>query len=223
MLDENAATTRRPWAAVKISSNASTTSTSEPVKPRRSILVLSAKSASTPAEPSSREARDVEMLAVERRLIDLEVAGVDDDARRRVNRQADAVRNAVCDANELDVEGADRHPLRRSQRGQPGAGHVNPVFDQLGLDQRERQRRAVDGAVDVGQQVRNRADVILVAVRQHERRGPCLLLQIRQIRNDQIHAEQFGIREHDASVHDDGRVAPGEREHVHAELAEAAE
>jgi hypothetical protein len=37
---------------VKISSNASTISSSEPVKPRRSMFVLSANKASTPAAPS---------------------------------------------------------------------------------------------------------------------------------------------------------------------------
>ena len=53
MLDANAATMIRPVALVKISSNASTTSSSDPVKPRRSMFVLSAKSASTPVAPSS--------------------------------------------------------------------------------------------------------------------------------------------------------------------------
>ena len=68
-----------------------------------------------------------------------------------------------------------------------------------------------------------RADVIFVAVRQHERRDAPFLLQVGQIRNDQIDAEQFGIGKHDAGVDDDRRVAPGERQHVHAELAETAE
>ena len=53
MLEANAATISLPVALVKISSKASTTSTSDPVKPRRSMLVLSAKSASTSAAPSS--------------------------------------------------------------------------------------------------------------------------------------------------------------------------
>jgi hypothetical protein len=53
MLDANAATISLPVALVKISSNASTTSSSDPVKPRRSMFVLSAKSASTPLAPSS--------------------------------------------------------------------------------------------------------------------------------------------------------------------------
>ena len=60
-------------------------------------------------------------------------------------------------------------------------------------------------------------------MRQHERGDAALLLQVRQIRNDPIDAEQLGIREHDAGVDDDRRLAPGERQHVHAELAEPAE
>ena len=48
------------------------------------------------------EAVHVEVLAVDRRLVDLEVAGVDDDAGRRVDRQRHAVGHAVRDADELD-------------------------------------------------------------------------------------------------------------------------
>ena len=49
---------------------------------------------------------EVDVLAVERRLVDLEIAGVDDDAVRRRDRQRDAVRHAVRDAQELDREAA---------------------------------------------------------------------------------------------------------------------
>ena len=107
MLDENAATISRPVVLVKISSNASTTSSSEPVKPRRSMFVLSANSASTPAEPSSAKRWTSKCCAVDRRLIDLEVAGVEHDAGRRVDGQRHAVGHAVGDADELDLERAD--------------------------------------------------------------------------------------------------------------------
>ena len=100
---------------------------------------------------------------------------------------------------------------------------LEAVLAQLRLDQRQRQRRAVDRAVDERHHVRHAADVILVAVRQHERGDAPLLLQVGQVRNDPIDAQQFGIGEHDARVDDDGRLAPGERQHVHAELAETAE
>jgi len=100
---------------------------------------------------------------------------------------------------------------------------LDPVLGQLRFDERERQRRAVHGAVDVRQHVRHRADVILVAVRQHERGGASFLLQVREIGNDPIHAEQLGIGKHDAGVDNDRCLAPGERQHVHPEFAESAE
>ena len=53
MLEANIVTTILPGVLVKISSKASMTSSSDPEKPRRSTLVLSANSASTPAVPSS--------------------------------------------------------------------------------------------------------------------------------------------------------------------------
>ena len=53
MLDANAVTTSFPCVLANSSSNASTTSYSEPVKPGRSMFVLSANSASTPRAPSS--------------------------------------------------------------------------------------------------------------------------------------------------------------------------
>ena len=124
-------------------------------------------------------------------------------------------------ADEFDGERTDRHAVARPDGDERAP--FDAVLGQLRLDERERQRRAVDRAVDVGQDVRNGADVILVPVRQHERGGAPFLLQVREIGNDPIHAEQFGIGEHDAGVDDDRRLAPGERQHVHAELAESAE
>jgi hypothetical protein len=170
-----------------------------------------------------REAVDVEMLAVDRRLIDLEVAGVDHDAAWRVNGQRDAVRDAMRHTDELDLERADRDTLGGTHSREPRAGHVDTVFHELRLDEREGERCAVHRAVDIREDERDAADVVFVAVRQHKGGDPPLLLQVRQVRNDQIDAQQFRIGEHDAGVDDDRRVGPGEREHVHAELAEAAE
>ncbi len=221
MLDANAATMIRPVALVKISSNASTTSSSEPVNPRRSMFVLSARRASTPSDPSSRESVDVEMFAVDGRLVDLEIAGVDDDADRRVNRQRDAVGDAVRHADELDLERPDPHAiawLDRNERMRAG----EPVLLQLRLDERQRQRRAVHRAVHVRHDVGHRADVIFVTVCQHQSGDRASLLQVRHVRDDPIDAQQFRVGKHHARVDDDRRLVPAEREHVHAELAESA-
>ena len=161
------------------------------------------------------------MLAVERRLIDLEVPGMNHDPLRRLDRERDTVRDAVRDAQELDRERADRHAIARPDSHQPVRDLVSALLE-LRLDQRKGQRCAVDGPLNVRQHVRDRANVILVPVRQHERGEP-VLLQLAQIRDDQIDAEQLGLREHHAGIDDDGRLATGDDHHVHAELANAAE
>ena len=138
-----------------------------------------------------------------------------------MNRNRDAVRHAVGDAQELDRERADLHTISRLDADEPRLPGRVVVFE-LVLDQRERQRRPVHGALEIGQHVGHGADMVLVAVRQHERRDP-VLLQLPQVGDDQIDPEQFRLREHHARVHEDRRVAAGDDHHVHAELAKSAE
>src|SRR3954470_21920592 len=96
------------------------------------------------------------------------------------------------------------------------------VFFELRFHERQRQGGAIHGTVDVGQNVCNGADVILVSMGQHQRRQ-LVLLELPQIRNDQIDTEQLRLRKHDAGIDQDGGVAAGDDHHVHAELAQAPE
>ena len=77
-------------------------------------------SASTPSAPSCAKRGRSNGLAVERGVVDLEVAGVDQHALRRVDGDRDAVGHAVRDADELDRERArwrrDRRARRRAGR-----------------------------------------------------------------------------------------------------------
>ena len=161
------------------------------------------------------------MLAVDRRLVDLEVARVDDDAGRRVNRQRDAIGDAVRHADEFDFERPDGHAVARPH-GLQLVRAVEAVFDELRLDERQRERCAVHGAVDVRQHVRHAADVILMAVRQHERGGPPLL-QVGEVGDDLVDTQQFRVGKHHARVDDDRRVTPAECQHFMPELAEPTE
>ena len=162
----------------------------------------------------------VDGLRVERRLVELEVSRVQHDARACMNRQRDAIGHAVRHAQEFDREAADLHPVARPHLGQarPRLG----VLLELRFNERERQLRPVNRAFEIRQHVGHRPDVILMPVRQHERLNP-VLLQLPQVRNDQIDAEQLRLGKHDAGVHEDRRLAAGDEHHVHAELAEPSE
>ena len=68
-----------------------------------------------------------------------------------------------------------------------------------------------------------RADVVFVRVRQDDRADHVLvLLQVGDVRDDDVHAEQFLLGEHQAAVDDDDVVARAQRHHVHAEFAQSA-
>ncbi len=163
----------------------------------------------------------IHVLAIDRRLIDLEIPRMNHDPVGRLDRERHAIGHAVGHTQELDRERADGDALARPHRHQTLLDLL-AVFLELGFDKRERQRRAIHRALHDRQHMRDRPDVILVPVRQDERRDP-ILLELPQIRDDEVDAEQLGLGKHHAGIDQDGRVTAGDDHHVHAELPEAAE
>ena len=118
-----------------------------------------------------------------------------------------------------------------SRSGRPGLismqlGFVEQaVLFQLAFDQGERELGAVDGNVQFREHAGERADVVFVAVSQDDCREPCwrFSIEIGDVGNDDIDAEQFGFGEHQAGIDDDDVVALADGHAVHAELAQAAQ
>src|SRR5690606_37297042 len=99
------------------------------------------------------------------------------------------------------------------------------VLLELRLDEGERERRAQDRDVGaVAQQVRDSADVVLVAVGEDEAHDPVVApLEVREVGQDQVDARLLLLREEDAAVDDEDLAAVLEDGHVATDLAEAAE
>ena len=115
--------------------------------------------------PELGEPVQIERLAVERRLIDLEVAGVQQHALRRAHHHRHAVGHTVRHAHELDGE----RPNRDHRAGLHLDGlRFELVFLEFVGHERERERRAVQSAVQVRQHVGHAANVIFMRVREHE-------------------------------------------------------
>ena len=92
------------------------------------------------------------------------------------------------------------------------------------VHQREREARAVDRHLQVAQDVGQRADVVFMAVGQQDGAQVLpVLLEVGDVGNDDVHAEQFGLGEHHARIDQNHVVARAENEHVHAELAQSAQ
>ena len=158
-------------------------------------------------------------------MVELVVAGVHDAAARRLEHDRGGVRDRVRHADELDPEraelerlvaGGDLAQLRLAREA---------VLVELRLDQAEREPRGDDDRnVHLAHEVRQRADVVLVAVREHDAADHLRALdEIREVREDEVDAEVLVAREREPGVDDDDRALGLVDGHVLPHLAEAAE
>ena len=99
------------------------------------------------------------------------------------------------------------------------------VLVELGLEEAERQPRSPDlRHLHLAHQVGQRADVVLVRVREQHRAHPiCPLAQVREVGQDEIDAEMLVTRKGEARVDDDDLPVRLEDGEVLADLAEPAE
>ncbi len=178
-----------------------------------------------PCLAEAPELREIGAPAVDRRVVDLEVARVQERALIGVQRDRDRVGDRVRDAHELGAERADLHRLAVRIDLDQLRVVADAVLVELGLDQPERQARAPDlGDADLAHQVRQRADVILVAVRQDDgaqRAGR--VAQVAEVGQHEIDAHHLVAREAEPGVDQDALAVLLDHGHVLADLAEAAE
>jgi hypothetical protein len=161
---------------------------------------------------------------VERRLVDLEVPRVKDRAEGGVHRDRHAVGDGVRHAQEAHRERPHGRRAADDRLAERGA-LPHAVLLELALEQRERERRPVYRQMpELTKEIRERPDVVLVAVREHggfEAIGP--LAHVGEVRQDEIDARHVGVRERQPGV--DQQHAPVELDagHVPADLTDAAE
>src|ERR1044071_4461299 len=114
------------------------------------------------------EGLKVEHLAFHRRVVDLEIAGVNDRSDRRFDGEGQAIHQAVGDANAFD---AKRRYLPRNPGGD--LTHVRAilqiVFGQFVGQETESETGAEDRHVEVLQDIRQRANMVFVGVGEDDR------------------------------------------------------
>ena len=171
----------------------------------------------------SAEPGQVDDLPVDGGGVDLEVAGVDAQAHRRLDGEGHRVGNGVVDVDELHAEPPGLDHLARLAGDELGLVQ-QAVLLQLQLHQPRGHAGGVDGHVDIPQQIGDGADVILVTVGQED--APDLLLvldQIGEVRDDHVDAVHVVVGEAHAHVHHDDVVAILVDGHVLADLIESAQ
>ncbi len=155
-------------------------------------------------------------------LIELEIGHVDNRPHGRVHDDADRVRDAVADVEELHGEAPQGQPVIGGDGVQLAVGQ-QPGFLQLELGQPARERGGVNRHIQILQQVRQRADVVLMAVGQHDRLHPVGAFgQVGDVRVYQINPEHVALGKHQPGVdHQDVPVVL-QCQQILADLAEAA-
>ena len=223
--DANDVTRIRPVRCGMIWRNASPTTRSDCVKPGPLRVGRVAEQQVDAAVPDLGELADVGALPVDRRVVELVVAGVDDPSARRLQDDGGRVGDRVRHADQLDPERAELHRLVVRRHLPELRLAQEPVLVELRLHQPERQpRRDDDGDVHLAHEIRQPADVVLVAVREHDTADHRLaVLEIRDVAEDEVDAEMLVAREREAGVDDDDRTVRLVDGHVLPDLAQPAE
>ncbi len=165
----------------------------------------------------------IERLVVERREIDLEVAGVDHDADRRLDRQGHAIHQRMSHPDRLDGERADGELFLGRDLDERGLVEQMMLFE-LAFDKGQRELGGVHRNLELAQNPGQAADVIFVPVGEDD--GPDILPvfnQVGDIGHNDVDAQKLRFRKHQAGVDHDNVVFPPQCQAVHPELAQAAQ
>ena len=159
---------------------------------------------------------------VERQLVELDVAGVDEAAGRGLDEYGQRVRDRMGHGHEFQVERADLELVAPLNHGHH---RVDAVFLALGLHEGQRELGADQRDVRTQlEQVRHAADVVLVAVREHQRLDLVqTVLDVVEVRQNQIHARLLLLGEEHAAVDEQDVAVVFDHVHVAADLAQTAE
>src|SRR5256884_9124953 len=134
-----------------------------------------------------------------------------------------AIKRRMRRANELNRERADGNDIARLD---PMQQHVaeNSVLIKLVFRQSQREVRSVNRHIKSFQYVRQRAQVILVAVRENNRGDVVsIFFEGAEVRNRNVDAIDALFGKAHARIDDDHLVAKAQQSAIHPKLADAAE
>ena len=159
---------------------------------------------------------------VQRKLIHLEVASVQHGAGGGLDRYSERIRNRVVHGEEFKIERTDFLvlPFAHGERVRGDA-----MFLELRLDEREREVGADQRYVGAQpQQVRDGADVILVAMREDDADHVLEPVADRaEVGEDEVDAGLGFLGEEHAAVDDEDLAVDLERGHVATDFAESSD
>ena len=133
--------------------------------------------------------------------------------------ERDAVDQRVCDADRHDREGAEGEASAGEDLDEFGVVEQAMLFE-LAFDVGKGELGAVDGNVEFGEDPGQAADVVLVAVSEHDAADLAAVLdKIADVGHDNVDPEKLFFGEHEAGVDHENVVAEVQSQAVHTEFA----
>ena len=167
------------------------------------------------------EGVQIEEMIIRGRGIDFEIARMDNYAERRVNRERNTIHQAVGYADGMNRERPGLEALAGPHLAEVSVLEQSMLVE-LVLHVSQSELGAPDGHVKFRQNPGQSANVIFVAMGENDAAHPLPILgEIRNVWNNDVHAQQFSFGEHQPCVDHNNIVAPTDGHAVHTELAEA--
>ena len=170
----------------------------------------------------ARDRREIGRAAVDRRLVELEIARVEDRSEFGRDRERTTAGEAVVDVDELGLDAAVLDDVAGLHGDEVAIADL--LILELRANERERERRAHDRNVELAQQIRDAADVIFVPVG-HEQGAKLVLVfaQVREVVDHDVDAEHLVVGKHQTAIDHDDVVAGLDHGHVAADFPAPAE
>ena len=158
-----------------------------------------------------------------RRVIHLKVSGVNHDPCRRIDGKSRRILDAVVGLDKLNPEMSQIDGLPVAHHFSPGAAQ-KIVFRQFPFNDTHGQLGRVNGQVHFPQYIRQRSDMVLMAVGDHK---PFYLLnivlQIGHVRDHKVDSQHILLRESQTAIHDNNTVFVLKGSDVHSDLFQSSE
>jgi hypothetical protein len=161
--------------------------------------------------------------ADDRRIVNFVIAGVNDRADRRFDRQRKTIHQRMRSVNKLDFKAADFDRVVRADAMKQNLVHHLVLF-QFFFRQRKRKTRGVNRKIEFFQQKRQRADMVFVPVREDQSgQFAAIFFQKIEIGNGNVHSVRRLFGKSHPGVNDNHFVAAANAHTIHPEFADAAE
>ena len=170
-----------------------------------------------------RQAVQIGRIAVDRRVVDLKIARMDDRARFRCDCKRACIDNRVRYVDKLDFKIADLIELTLLHGAEVAALGFKAVLFKFIAYHPQGKRRSVDRKLKFFEKIWHRADMILVRVGDNDAFDLVFYLSyIIKIGDQNIHSKHTLLRKAHAHIDDDRTRIGLKNGHIRADLAQSA-